>query len=80
MQELHLEFHNLTAMTRTACLEREINLNFKQASFLTGKESVRSHQLFNCTNVSSHEVYLTDTAWREEIVRVEAAWQLENVE
>lgn len=38
MQEVHSEFHNLTAMTRTACLEREINLNFKQASFLTGKE------------------------------------------
>lgn len=61
MQEIHLEFHNLTAMTRTACLEREINLNFKQASFLTGKESIKSHQLFHCPNVSSHKVYLTDT-------------------
>lgn len=53
MQEVNVEFHNLTAMTRTACLEREINLNFKQASFLTGKESVKSHQLFHCPNVQA---------------------------
>lgn len=46
IQELNLEFHNLTAVTRAACMEREVNLNFKKASFVTGKESVRSNQLF----------------------------------
>lgn len=61
IQEFNLEFHNLIAMTRAACSDREVNLNFKKASFLTGKKSVRSNLLFHWPAVSSHEVYLTDT-------------------
>lgn len=40
IQRLNLEFHNVTAMTRATCLEKEVNVNFKKASLLTGKESV----------------------------------------
>lgn len=77
IQELNLEFHNLTAVTRAACLEREVNLNFKKASFVTGK-SVRSNQLFHWPSVSSHEVSLTDAPWRKKLLgyRQPCSWKM----